>query len=231
MIAMRFVLVIFAIWCAFSTACSAWKLDGEHLPEGDLGVRLDFHLATSWPTRYVEKGRQIPRTFAWSSHLTFEKDVSALEDSDLWQLAHLVYAEMEANMKLYEVTVRKDKPRAMTVLAVGNEIFLASSVKKSANFAFAYPKTKVSNALEACQTTFHKNGGESTEGRKSSSNCGEVMSAQMYYITDKNKDTPLKGRDARNCTVVADKDDKPQNTDPCSSMVSDREYQQICGSS
>jgi hypothetical protein len=36
-------------------------------------------------------------------------------------------------MKLYEVTNKKDRPRAMTVLAVGKEIFIASSIKHSAN--------------------------------------------------------------------------------------------------
>jgi uncharacterized protein (UPF0333 family) len=229
MIAVGFARIIFAIWCALGTVCSAWELDKEHPPTGELGVRLDYHLARTWPTALVKKGRQIPRTFTWSSHLTFEKDVSALEPSDLWQIAHDAYAEMKTNMALYKMTAKKDTPRAMTVLAVGNEIFLASSMKNGANFAFAYPKTKVSTTLEQCQTTFHKNGGESTKGHKNQASCGEVMSAQMYYTTEKNKDTLLEDREARVCTVVLDKEDNPQNTDPCSDLVSNSEYPQICG--
>ncbi|KAJ5561004.1 hypothetical protein N7535_009201 [Penicillium sp. DV-2018c] len=154
----------------------------------------------------------------WSSHLTFEKDVSALEPSDLWQIAYDAYAEMEINRALYKVTGPKSTPRAMTVLAVGKEIFLASSMRGGSNFAFVYPKTKVSTILEQCQATFHKNGGTSTTGHKNQASCGEVMTAQLYYTTEKNKDTPLQDREARVCTVVRNKEDVPANTNPCDSL-------------
>jgi hypothetical protein len=142
-------------------------------------------------------------------------------------MAHDAYREMFRNMKLYEVTNKNDRPRAMTILAVDKEIFIASSMKHSANFAFKNPETKVSLTLEQCQITFHKSGGQSTKGHKNQANCGEVMSAQLYFSTEANKDIALKGRSAKVCTVVLDAEDNSQNTDPCSDMVSPSQCSRI----
>lgn len=221
--------VIFVIWCALSTVSNAWNLDKEQPPpKNSLGVRLDFYLANAWPIPLLKKGKQISRTFLWSSHLKFDSEVSKLTDAQLWQMAHDGYWEMFENMKLYDITNKRDSPRAFTVLAVGNEIFLSSSMKGGGNFASAYPRTRVSKSLDLCQITFNTRGGEGTNGHKNSGNCGEVMSAQMYYTTDDNENTPLKTKDARVCTVVLNHADIPQNTDPCSDKVSDSEYPRIC---
>ncbi|KAJ5145521.1 uncharacterized protein N7515_000085 [Penicillium bovifimosum] len=169
MIAVVFARLIFVILCTLGTVCTvctAWDLDKEHPPTGELGVRLDYHLARTWPTPLAKKGKQIPRTFMWSSHLTFEKDVSALEPSDLWQIAYDAYAEMEINRALYKVTGPKSTPRAMTVLAVGKEIFLASSMRGGSNFAFAYPKTKVSTSLNNAKRLSTRMGAQVQQGIK-----------------------------------------------------------------
>jgi hypothetical protein len=231
MIALGFSRVVFVICCALSTVSNSWDLSEEHKPEGALGVRLDYYLATSWPTPLLKKGVQNKRAFAWSRHLKFDTDVSKLDDAQLWQMAYDGYAEMKEDMKLYSVGKKGDQPSAMTVLAVGKEIFLASSMKHSGNFAFEYPPTKVSRILEQCQITFNEAGGEGDAGHKNNADCAEVMSAQMYFTTDQGENTSLKDRNARICTVVWDhKLKKLQNRDPCGDMpVSYIEYTQICG--
>jgi hypothetical protein len=179
--------VIFATWCALSTVSNVWDLNKERPPPKDsLGARLDFYLSNAWPTPLLKKGKQISRTFLWSSHLKFDSEVSKLIDAQLWQMTHDGYMEMFENMKLYDVTSKKDRPRAFAVLAVGKEILLSSLMKGGGNFAYAYPRTRVSRSLKLCQITFNNHGGEGTKGHKNQANCGELMSAQIYYTTDDN---------------------------------------------
>lgn len=81
------------IWCALSIVIHAYDLSKRLEPQGPLGVRLDYQLATTYPIDINNKAKQIRRTFLWSSHLKFMEPVSQISDGQLWQMAHDAYNE------------------------------------------------------------------------------------------------------------------------------------------
>jgi hypothetical protein len=181
------------LWCALSIGSHAYELSERLEPQGDLKVRLDYHLATSWPTPIDQKGQKIQRTFLWSSHLKFMEPVSKITDAQLWQMVRDGFAEMSAEMERYQVRNSKDTPGGMSILAFGNEVILSSTVKGLNSFAYDYEPSSVKAPLQLCQAVW-RDGEDNDQKHKNGGSCGEVMVSQLYYTIH---DSPLADQNAR----------------------------------
>jgi hypothetical protein len=103
-------------------------------PQGPLGIMLDYGLAKSWPPSINDRGAEAQRNWFYSSHLTFKEPVSMITDGQLWQMARDALDEIPAVLTQYSISKNKGISRAMTVLAFGNEIILASMKKGDDSF-------------------------------------------------------------------------------------------------
>ncbi|PYI01922.1 hypothetical protein BO78DRAFT_326425 [Aspergillus sclerotiicarbonarius CBS 121057] len=205
--------LLLVIWCAFTSARDPYDLSIRQDPKGPLGVRLDYSLATTWPTALDPK-RKTTRNWLWSSHLTFNSPVSAIPDAQLWQMAFDAYNEIQDDMDLYKIVQAKNKPNAMTVLAFGNEIILASSQKGSSSFSYQFAGTEVLRTLQICQILWRETGTGGTESRhRRDGKCGEVMAAHLYYTIH---NAALTEQKATVGTVIWNRDEnKLEQADPC----------------
>jgi hypothetical protein len=203
------------IWFTLIFGSYAYDLSERLEPKGALKVRLDHDLAITWPNRLKKKGKQIRRTFLWSTHLKFMNPVSEINDGQLWQMADDAYKEMQAEQKLYGVNSKKDTPKAISILAFGNEIIISSTIKGMKPFAYEYKKSAVSATLQKCQSDWAEAGGSADQRHKNQGGCSEVMSAQLYYSIYSKDDNPLSGRNARICAVVAVGDSPAERENPC----------------
>ena len=80
---------------------------------------------------------------------------------------------LQASHKLYTLGVRH-QPAVLTVLAVDNEIILASSQKGPGFIAYWWTGSRVKEELEACQRSFREE--TRTETRHSNDGkCGEAV--------------------------------------------------------
>jgi hypothetical protein len=97
-------------------------------------------------------------------------------------MAFNAYGYIEADMSQYQVG-KKFKPGALTILAWGNEIILASSQKGSNSFTYEGEPSKVLQILQMCQTTYLRDysAGTATKHR-TEGKCGEEMAAHLYYL-------------------------------------------------
>lgn len=183
----------------------AYNLAKQLKPQGPLGVTLDYSLALAWPTAVPGKASNVKRTWMFSAHLSFREPVSAITDGQLWQIAADATKEMEKDMGQYEIGMTgRNRPSAMTVLAFGHEIILASSIK-GAPFTYNFGNTPVLESLQACATVWKdlKPDVEDKNNRhRNRGGCGEVMTAHLYYSSTEGK--PLKEWNARVGTVLAD---------------------------
>lgn len=139
-------LLLFPI-LAILTLLEAVDVSQKLEPQGPLKVTLDYALATSWPPDRVAA---TSRNYVYSSHLTFASSVDALSDSQLWTIAADGFREMDAARLQYSIK-KGLVPRVMTVLAFGNEIILASSMKGASSFNYAFQNTPVLESLQLCQ--------------------------------------------------------------------------------
>jgi hypothetical protein len=182
MFAPKLISLIFVILCAISAVVCDYDLSRELEPQGKLGVRLDYNLALSWPTYYAaDEDPQPPRTWFFSSNLTFKNSVDKIKDEQLWQIAIDGYKEALEEATRYRISDNA-KPGAMTVLAWDRHIILASSMKGVMSFSYAMKDTPVSKTLERCETIW-KEAGNPKKGWKhmNQGKCGELMAAQIYY--------------------------------------------------
>lgn len=196
-------LLLLVIWCAFSTVLGAYDPTTRRKPQGPLGVALDFSFANNWPRELSNSDTQTPRNWMWSSHITFKYPVSAITDGQLWQIATDAYKEIPADMNQYGISVNKHQPGALTILAFGNEIILASSQRGQPSYTYNYANTDVLESLKLCQIIWKDNGPDDSSTDKQHANrgqCGEVIAAHLYYSI---YTTPLKERQARIGTVVS----------------------------
>lgn len=182
MFAPKLMSLIFVILCAISAVICDYDVSQELEPQGKLGVRLDYNLALSWPTDYpANKKPQPPRTWFFSSHLTFKNSVADIKDEQLWKMALDGYKEALNEWARYGISER-GKPGAMTVLAWDRYIILASSMKGVMSFSYAMKETPVSKTLEKCETLWRNAGNPKNKLKHmNQAKCGELMAAQIYY--------------------------------------------------
>lgn len=190
---MHSLLRLLLFWQILVCALHAYDLSTAKRPQGPLGVTLDYSLATTWPDTVGNGGDQSPRSFIWTSHLTFVNPVSEIRDGQLWQLALDAYAEMIVDRTQYGIG-RKKTASAMAVLAWGNQIIFASSQTGPA-FTYKYPGTPVLESLQLCQIVWRDNGPTgSDKEHRTGGKCAEPTAAHLYYFSQINALPPQSAR-------------------------------------
>ncbi|PHH91299.1 hypothetical protein CDD83_1064 [Cordyceps sp. RAO-2017] len=111
-----------------------------------------------------------------------------MTDKQLQNLGIEGYKEMEAMFKKYEMDPM-DQPSVLTVIAVDNHIFMASSQKGGAVIG---SEDEVSKQLDECQ----RSGNVPTNDHRYGRRCGEVMAFDKYYKGGLDK-ARLNSKDAR----------------------------------
>jgi hypothetical protein len=106
---------------------------------------------------------------------------------------------------LYQYGLDPDKryPNALSVLAWGNEIILASRQRGTNSYTYEGPTSQVSLSLERCQATHLRRHRDTTATRhRREGKCGEQMAAHLYYRSPTTGETSLRDQNARIGTVV-----------------------------
>lgn len=209
---------------------SACTFDPSHArpPLGPLGVTLDFVFATNWPTEAKASGS---RNWSWSSHLVFTQPVHDIfTDRELWIIGWHAYQEMRADVVQYGINPKHPKynPRAMTLLAFGNEIILASSQKGLQSFSYSTPDTPVLIDLNRCAMAWRDEGNPEQPEHRRGAKCGEEMVCHLYALN--NRDQELRTRNPSISTwAAAGSIDNPAPTPPCGNPVrADVSFCPIC---
>ncbi|KAA8650219.1 hypothetical protein EYZ11_012128 [Aspergillus tanneri] len=191
-------------------------------PLGPLKVALDYGLATTWPQPQDLYLTNAKRNWQFSSHIVFASRVGdsdeenpPVSDGQLWQIARDAVDEMIRDRKQYGIVDRAE-PTAMGILAWGNEIILASSMKGAGSFSYDFlgGDTTVGKSLQKCQIVWRDNSlpdKDKTKIHKNKGNCAEPMAAHLYY---KNNGKNLKDQKARVGTWVI-RQGVWAKTDPC----------------
>lgn len=178
------ILGILAFWY-LSFVQFSFGLTQRQQPLNELGVTLDYSLANWEPPE--NWSARVPRNWFFSSHITFNGPVSQITDGQLWNLAFKAYSYLDADMSQYKIDAGF-KPGAMTILAWGNEIILASSQKGSNSFTYQGKRSKVSIILEECQVTYLQKWKQGTaKEHRTQGKCGEEMSTHLYYLLQPEK--------------------------------------------
>lgn len=229
---MRYEIFAILVSCYLSFIEHAFGLTGIQQPLNELGLTLDYSLAQWTPDG--NRNARSPRNYCFTSHITFNGPVSQITDGQLWKIAFTGYDYIEADMSQYQVG-KKFKPGALTILAWGNEIILASSQKGSNSFTYQSGEpNKVLKILQMCQATYLKDytAGTAREHR-TQGKCGEEMAAHMYYRLPTTETSGI-DLDAQNAVIGTvwynAEDDEVITKDPCGpgSLVS--HYFPICAS-
>ncbi|PGH17919.1 hypothetical protein AJ79_00818 [Helicocarpus griseus UAMH5409] len=198
------------ILAAFSHVVDAYyNIEHQLKPQGELGVALDYSLATSWPEEQDKKDNRARRNWFFSSHLKFKESVDQIEDGVLWQIARDAIDEMTAEAEQYGIT-RRNIPGAMAILAWGNEIILASS-QRPISFSYGYHGTEVLESLKLCQMVWHEMTGDDQEHRRQGM-CAEPMAVHLYYSMT---ETPLQNQRARIGAWTPIRSGGWKQSDPC----------------
>lgn len=207
------ILLRLSLWCALNSGLDAYDLAKPLAPKGSLKLTLDYSLATTWPTELVPLTRQVNRNWVWSSHATFNGDVSQITDGQLWQLALNAFDEIETDMAQYDIRPL-NRPSALSVLAWGKELIFATSQKGSTSFAYDYPDSPVRPILELCSVVATDDGVGSPNSRhRAEAKCAEPMALQLYYFSQDNNLSPESARIGS--VVLGPGKAKPEARDPC----------------
>ncbi|CDM28928.1 hypothetical protein DTO013E5_1263 [Penicillium roqueforti] len=187
----------------------AYDLTEAKMPLGPLKVTLDYGLATTWPTPMDVNGPKVKRNWQFSTHMVFKNPVDEISDGQLWQIARDAVDEMIADREQYIIGERA-QPGAMGILAWGNEIILASSMKGAGSFSYDFlgGDNPVGRRLEICQMLW---GGDWSTTHKNNGNCAEEFAAFLYHSQN---EIELKEQNPRVGTWVWVNADWKQ-TDPC----------------
>lgn len=196
--------LVLGVLLAFSHVLDASNLEEKLPPEGQLGVRLDYELAT------MSKD-QIDANHQWmfSSHLTFKEEVKSITDGQLTKIAIDAYKEMEADFPQYNIArPRKLLPGVMIIMAFGKEIILVSSQKGLGALIERYPESPVSLDLQRCMI---ERGSEHAHQGK----CGEPMAFHLYYRTHPEEPLSELTDQARVSTIRKDRNGDYVEMVPC----------------
>lgn len=208
-------LLVLGALCAFT---AAYDISSQLPLQGPLGVALDRDFALAWPPpgNGNPTDNSVRRGWLFSSYLEFQNNVAEILDAQLWKIARDAADEMEDGVQAYGIA-DNDIPAAMTVLAWGKRMILVSSQKGVASFAYRIPHTPVSRILQECQMTWRDMSPQHQDTtHRAQAKCGEIMAAQLYYLTD---NTPLSDHRPRIATWTWSADGWAQR-DPCTSWVS-----------
>jgi hypothetical protein len=174
-------LALIVVLVLLSQVLNAADFGTKHDPQGPLGIRLDYALAT-------QSNAQAEQAHNWvfSSHITFKGNVEDITDGQLVKMVADAYLEMEADILQYSPKIKGGKPLmqpgAMSIMATGMEILFSSSQKGTTAFINTVADSPVKEQLELCMATW-KDAFPNTDkpDHKNSRKCGEIMAAHQYY--------------------------------------------------
>jgi hypothetical protein len=215
-------LLVLGVLIAVNPTLGVYDLSVPKDPLGQLKVTLDYSLATTWPQPRDVHINTVKRNWQFSSHIVFASRVGdsdeenpPVSDGQLWQIARDAVDEMVNDRIQYGIRYEA-QPTAMGVLAWGNEIILASSMKGAGSFSYDFlgGDTPVGRSLEQCQIVWRETslpGKDPTLPHTNKGNCAEPMAVHLYY---KNNGVNLRNQKARVGTWVVQQGEWTQ-TDPC----------------
>lgn len=194
-----FIAIFLVALAAIFPGLYAAKLKNILEPKGDLGITLDYSLATSWDAGKNAKGKDL-NSWLFSSHLIFKYSVDDIKDEQLWQISKDAITEMDASVDQYMIP-KDQRPNAMGIMAWGNEIILTSSQRIGPPYSYTTgvesaakdytEQDVVLKSLKLCQVAGKSSSGyDLTKEHTNEGKCVEPMSANMYYILQK----PAEGR-------------------------------------
>ncbi|KAB8275223.1 hypothetical protein BDV30DRAFT_236925 [Aspergillus minisclerotigenes] len=145
-----------------------------------------------------------------------------ISDGQLWQIARDAVDEMISDRLQYG-THEQAQPKAMAILAWGNEIILASSMKGAGSFSYDFlgGETPVGRSLQQRQIVWRDTivpGEDPTKVHNNRRNCAEPLAAHLYY---KNRGIKLQDQKARISTWVMGRNKDWAQTDPCETNSQD----------
>ncbi|KAL6851337.1 hypothetical protein ACO1O0_008465 [Amphichorda felina] len=163
---------------------NAADLSQQYDPQGPLGVRLDYELATR-STSNIEREHR----WVFSTHLTFNDDVAGITNGQLRKIAEDAFQEMTRDFLQYRPKMANRKqgkpamiPAVLTILAFGNEIILSSSQKGQSGFINEVTDSPVKWKLELCTSVWAEfNINPEEPDHKNGRGCGEIMVLHQYY--------------------------------------------------
>lgn len=126
-----------------------------------------------------------------------------------------LFGELICGQTQYTIQgAKNNKANALTVLAFGSEIILASTQRGPISFVYDYPESQVKKDLEMCQALWLTYGPDTAtdKGHRTNGKCAEEMAAHLYYM--KYGTTRLRDQNARIGTVVV-VNGVAVPTDPC----------------
>lgn len=153
---------------------------------GKLGVKLDYQVALGGEPAKLVSGKI---NVVLTSYLEFKGDVSVVSDAQLLQIAKDAWNEMREARNQYQLGHSQYASKVMSLLAVGNEIFLASSQKGGSSVIDIFPDSPARLALQRCKVASGNN------EHKFERRCGEILAIHMYFKMHNNM--PLNGLNAR----------------------------------
>ncbi|KAL4891312.1 hypothetical protein BDV59DRAFT_194489 [Aspergillus ambiguus] len=218
-------LFVLSALIAVNPTLGVYDVSEPKTPLGPLKLTLDYGLATTWPAVQDVSLNKVVRNWQFSSHIVFadpiggsDEDNPTVSDGQLWQIARDAVDEMVNDRVQYGIRVEA-QPTAMGILAWGNEIILASSMKGAGSFSYNFldGETPVGRSLQQCQIVWADAGGNPTQPHKNKGNCAEALAAHLYY---KNNEDALNTQKARVGTWVKTKTGW-EKIDPCGTGLED----------
>lgn len=137
------------------------------------------------------------RNYVWTSKLRYDGAVADLfSDDDLYALAKQAWDEMQTDIaarrpvngvQTADTISKRDEPGMMGLIAVGNTIYLASSMK-GGKFIYGYTSpngqpAQVALALDRCQMALRTEFGENVKPHHTNkASCAEILAMHQYYL-------------------------------------------------
>ncbi|PKY00113.1 hypothetical protein P168DRAFT_330654 [Aspergillus campestris IBT 28561] len=174
---------------------------GFILPRDDKGPAIEvFRDESVRPSEEVRKTAKAMDTWMWSALAKFDHEVT---DEQMVQISEDAYASMVDRWEKEDIK-GYGKPKVMTALRKGNEVYIASSAKGKNFIVYQKPDKKengihehVPKSLAAALTACWNNAEGDKEHHTNDANCGEIMTAWAYFVEksdgDNSEDVSLKG--------------------------------------
>ncbi|KAE8415263.1 hypothetical protein BDV36DRAFT_226413 [Aspergillus pseudocaelatus] len=194
--------------------------------ELNLGIKEDMSVRLG-KTKKGGNDNDGDRQYVWSSIVKLNKDKEekkVITDSQMIALVHHASDEMNADAD-FKAAPAALQPSVMTALLVGDEVYLASSMKGDYSFIYEHnAKPKKGKKAGTGEIRAHvpeeiktalgkaKEPPRENDQHKNDASCGEVMASYTYLL--KNHGAKLQGQNARTIAWIHDKS-KNQAYDPC----------------
>ncbi|QIW96308.1 hypothetical protein AMS68_001826 [Peltaster fructicola] len=190
----------------------------EFNDQGSLGMKLDYNLArhSGLDTDQQTSDDDI-RTLIVSTRLVFKGDVNTLSDGQLVQMGGDAFREKLVEFEKYGLKKTK-QTSLVTLLAVGNEIYISTPMRGSLEFTYSMQDSPVVAQLMECAILARRQG---LVGRhRFGATCGEPMVAHQYFRIHQDQRT-LQGLGARVVSVRVGGTKGIKVIDPCGTVVTE----------